>query len=163
MLIQRTVSEEKANIISTFNMNKSSGPNCIPYKILNLLKKDTSIQNNDLYNLSLSPDVLRSLLKIAKVVPVYRKDSKLYCHNYCSISLLSNIKKILKKLMYERVYQFLTENNIIYDLQFFFRQNFSTTLVMINITENIKQALDEGYIGSRIFVDLQKAFDTVDH
>ena len=65
--------------------------------------------------------------------------------------------------MYERVYQFLTENNIIYDLQFFFRQNFSTTLVMINITENIKQALDEGYIGSRIFVDLQKAFDTVDH
>ena len=57
MLIQRTVSEEKANIISTFNMNKSSGPNCIPYKILNLLEKDTSIQNDDLYNLSLSPDV----------------------------------------------------------------------------------------------------------
>ena len=65
--------------------------------------------------------------------------------------------------MYKRVYQFLTENNIIYDLQFGFRQNFSTAHALINLTENIRQALDEGYIGCGIFVDLQKAFDTVDH
>ena len=65
--------------------------------------------------------------------------------------------------MYKRVYQFLTENNIIYDLQFGFRQNFSTAHALINLTENIRQALDEGYIGCGIFVDLQKAFDTIDH
>ena len=65
--------------------------------------------------------------------------------------------------MCKRVYQFLTENNIIYDLQFGFRQNFSTAHALINLTENIRQALDEGYIGCGIFVDLQKAFDTVDH
>ena len=65
--------------------------------------------------------------------------------------------------MYKRVYQFLTENNIIYDLQFGFRQNFSTAHALVNLTENIRQALDEGYIGCGIFVDLQKAFDTVDH
>ena len=65
--------------------------------------------------------------------------------------------------MYKRVSQFLTENNIIYDLQFGFRQNFSTAHALINLTENIRQALDEGYIGCGIFVDLQKAFDTVDH
>ena len=90
-------------------------------------------------------------------------DSKLDCCNYRPISLLSNIEKILEKLMYKRVYQFLTENNIIYDLQFGFRQNFSTAHALINLTENIRQALDEGYIGCGIFVDLQKAFDTVDH
>ena len=76
---------------------------------------------------------------------------------------MSNVEKILEKLMYKRVYQFLTENNIIYDLQFGFRQNFSTAHALINLTENIRQALDEGYIGCGIFVDLQKAFDTVDH
>ena len=65
--------------------------------------------------------------------------------------------------MYKRVYQFLTENNIIYDLQFGFRQNFSTAHALINLTQNIRQALDQGYIGCGIFVDLQKAFDTVDH
>ena len=46
--------------------------------------------------------------------------------------------------MYKRVYQFLTENNIMYDLQFGFKQNFSTALALINLTENIRQALDEG-------------------
>ena len=65
--------------------------------------------------------------------------------------------------MCKRVYNFLTENNIIYDLQFGFRQTFSTSHALINLTENIRQALDERYIGCAIFVDLQKAFDTVDH
>ena len=65
--------------------------------------------------------------------------------------------------MYKRVYQFLTENNIIYDLQFGFRQNFSAANASINFTENIRYALDEGYIECGISVDLQKTFDNVDH
>ena len=56
----------------------------------------------------------------------------------------------------------MTESNIIYDLQFGFRKNFSTSRALINHAENIRQALDEGHIGCGIFVDLQKAFDTVD-
>ena len=65
--------------------------------------------------------------------------------------------------MYKRVCNFLTENNIIYDLQFGFRQKFPTFHALINFITNIRQALDEGYIGCSIFVDLKKAFDTVDH
>ena len=65
--------------------------------------------------------------------------------------------------MYKCLYKFLNDNNILYDLQFGFRQNFSTTHALINLTENIRQALDEGKIGCGIFVDLQKAFDTVEH
>ena len=74
------------------------------------------------------------------------------------------LKKYLKKLcINEYIYNFLTENNIIYDLQFGFRQKFSASHALINLTENIRQALDEGYIGCGIFVDLQKSFGTVDH
>ena len=57
----------------------------------------------------------------------------------------------------------MTENNIFYDLQFGFRQKFSASHTLINLTESIGQALDEGYIGCGVFVDFQKAFDTVDH
>ena len=57
----------------------------------------------------------------------------------------------------------MIENNIIYDLQFGFRKNSSTAHALINLTENIRQAVDEGYIGCEIFVDLQKTFDTVYH
>ena len=96
-------------------------------------------------------------------MPVFKKGSKLdYC-NYRPISLLSNVQKTLEKLMYKRVYNFLAENNVVYDLQFSFRKKCSTSHALISLTENIRQALDEEYIGCGIFVDLQKAFDTVDH
>ena len=77
--------------------------------------------------------------------------------------MLSNIEKILEKFMYKRLNAFLDYNNIIYDLQFGFMQQYSTSHALINITENIRKALDDGNIGCGIFVDLQKAFDTVDH
>ena len=70
---------------------------------------------------------------------------------------------ILEKLMYTRLYTFFDNNNIIYDLPFGFRQQYSTSHALINITENIRKALDDGNIGCGVFVDLQKAFDTVDH
>ena len=65
--------------------------------------------------------------------------------------------------MYRRLYTFLNNKNIIYDLQFGFRQQYSTSHALINITENIRKALDDGNIGCGVFVDFQKAFDTVDH
>ena len=58
--------------------------------------------------------------------------------------------------MYKRVYKFLAENSIIYDFQFSFRQNVSTAHALINLTEKIRQALQERYIGYGIFVELQK-------
>ena len=103
------------------------------------------------------------VLKTAKVAPVFKKDSKLDGGNYCSISLLSNVEKILEKLLHKRFYTFLNSNDIIYNLQFGFRHQYSTSYAVININENIKKALDGGNIGCGVFVDIQKAFDTVDH
>ena len=117
----------------------------------------------DLFNLSFMIGIFPSVLKIAKVVPDFKKDSKLDYSNYPPISLLSNIEEILEKLLYKRLYTFLDNENIIYDLQFVFRQQYSTSHVFFNMTENIKKALDYEYIGCGVFVDLQKAFDTVDH
>ena len=79
------------------------------------------------------------------------------------MSLLSNIEKILEKRMYKRLHTFLNNNNLIYNLQFGFRQQYSTSHFLIDITEIIRKALDDGNIGCGVFVDLQKAFYTVDH
>ena len=65
--------------------------------------------------------------------------------------------------MYKRLYTFLDNKNIICDFQYGFRQQYSTYHVLINITKNIRKALHDGNIGCGVFVDLQKAFDTVDH
>ena len=95
IFIQSTDSEEIANIISSLNINKICGPFSIPNKILILLKHDISKQLADLFNLSFSSGSFPSILKTAKVVPVFKKGSKLDCCNYCPISLLSNVEKIL--------------------------------------------------------------------
>ena len=64
--------------------------------------------------------------------------------------------------MYNRIYKF-SDSNLIYSLQFGFRQKYSTVHALISLTENIRKNLDEGNIGCGIFVDLQKAFDIVEH
>ena len=65
--------------------------------------------------------------------------------------------------MYKRLYTFLDNKNIIYDLQFGFRQQYSTSHVLINTVENIRKRLDDGNINCGVFADLKKAFDIVDH
>ena len=107
--------------------------------------------------------VFPSALKLAKVIPLYEKDSKLDFSNYRPISLLSNLDKILEKLMYTRIDKLFNNNNLFYLLQFGFRQNYSTTHALISLTETIRKYLDEGKLACGIFVDLQKAFDTVEH
>ena len=76
------------------------------------------------------------------------------------MSLLSNIEKILEKLMYKRLYTFINNNNMIYNLQFRFWQHYSPNALIEN---NIRKALDERNIDCGVFLDLQKAFNTADH
>ena len=161
IFLKPTSKEEVGSIISSLNSNKASGPNSTPYRIL-LLKNEISMQLADLFNLSFVTGIFPSVLKTAKLVPVFKKDTKLDYSTYCPISLL-NIEKILEKLMYKRSYTFLNNNNTIYNLKSGFRQYYSTSHTLTNITENIRKALDEGNIGCGVFVDFLKAFDTVDH
>ena len=118
--ITPTDSQEVISTISSLSDNKSSGPNSIPTRILKLLKKDISTQLVDIFNLSFSSGIYPTPLKTAKVIPIHKKDSKLECSNYRPIALLSNIDKILEKLMHRRLSNFLDKNKLIYSLQFGF-------------------------------------------
>ena len=104
----------KKEIANTFN--KVSGPNSMSYRMLFLLKNEITKQWVDLFNISFVTGIFPSVVKTANVLPVFKKDSKLVYSNYHPISLLSNIEKILEKLMYKRFYTFLNNNNIIYNL-----------------------------------------------
>ena len=133
---------EVENIISSLNPKNATGPNSISTDILLLLKKEISHPLSIIFNISLSTGVHPDLLKIAKAIPIYKKGSKLYTNNYRPISLLSNLNKILEKLMFNRVYKFLEEHQCIYNLQFGVRKKHSTNHALIEITENIRKALD---------------------
>ena len=95
---------EIISIISSLDPSKSTGPYNIPTKILKRLKNDFATQHSDIFNVSFSTVVFPSILKIAKVVPIHKKQSKPVYSNYCPISLLSNLEKILKKSMCSRIF-----------------------------------------------------------
>ena len=117
----------------------------------------------EIINLSFLSGIFPDLCKLSKIIPIFKKDDPLLCINYRPISLLSNISKLFEKLVYKRMYSFLDQNNLIYDKQFGFRSKHSTSHALISATEYIKTQLDSGYQVGGVFIDLEKAFDTVNH
>ena len=101
-----TNSLEISTLISKMNNRKASGPNSIPTFILKQLNYEISIVLSKLFNLSFATGVFPDILKVSSVLPLFKKGSKMMCGNYRPISLLSNISKLLEKLMYTRLYRF---------------------------------------------------------
>ena len=162
-LINQTNPQEIESIIKKFDSTKGVGPNSIPPKIIKQISHLISSPLAKIFNKSFSTGIFPDLLKISKINPIHKKDSKLQISNYRPISLLSNINKIIEKLMFQRLYAFLEKYKCIYDLQFGFRENHSTNHAIISIIQKIQDAIKNNKIAVGIFIDLQKAFDTVNH
>ena len=116
-----------------------------------------------IFNKSISKGVFPHLLKTAKVIAIYRKDDTNFAKNYQPISLPSVFDKIIEKLAYKRVQSFLSKHNIVHKYQYGFRTNFSTTHALLDVLNYIYTALEEGKYLFGIYIDLKKAFDTVNH
>ena len=84
-------------------------------------------------------------------------------NNYRPISLLSVFNKLLEKLMYNRLASFLEKNEILFHGQFGFRSNHSTNHAILLITDKIQKTIERKIYSCGIFLDLSKAFDTVNH
>ena len=143
--------------------NRASGPNTIPTNILKLFKKEFSKPLSDMINMSFNQGVFPNILKIANVIPIHKKGDKLDCNNYRPISLLSNISKIFEKSMHIRLVNFLKKNKLLFCHQFGFRNGYSVNHALTSLTELIRKVLDEDKFACGVFIDLQKAFDNVDH
>ena len=97
------------------------------------------------------------------ITPTFKGGSKLDVSNYRPVSVLPTISKILEKLMLFRLTKFLDKYNIIYEHQFGFQKNRSTTLAVLDLNTRIIKALDNGNYAASVFLDFDKAFDTVNH
>ena len=104
-----------------------------------------------------------NICKTAKVIPIFKTESRLLCNNYRPISLLSNISKIIEKIIHQKRNKFLEGINCFYNLHFRFRLNLSTNNALLSIIENIQTDLDNGNFSAGVLIDLKKAFDIVDH
>ena len=162
-LIIAHISEEEVLKIIQSLPNKSMGPASLPLKLIKIVADIIVVPLCHIINLSFSKGVFPEVWKVAKVIPLHKGGSTEDLNNYRPISLLSIFDKIIEKLMHLRLYAFLEEHQILCKNQFGFKKKSNCAHSLMEITESIKESIDNGKFGCGIFIDLKKAFDTVNH
>ena len=155
--------DEVAKILKSLKPKYSSGYDNISSVLLKLsgdalIKPLTIIINQSLRN-----GVFPKKLKIAKVIPIYKKDDPHLLTNYRPISLLPAISKVFEKVVHIQLQAYFTNNDLLYHHQYGFREGCSTELALTEFIDRLNQMLDNNKIPFAIYMDLSKAFDTLDH
>ena len=102
-------------------------------------------------------------MRRAKITPMYKKKEKTIADNYRPASVLSIISKIIEKVTCEQLTRYMDSNDLLYELQSGFRPSFSTDSCLIHLSDFIRKQQDKGHNTGMVILDLQKAFDTVNH
>ena len=163
MFLTPTTPVEILHVVNTLKNKSSSGWDNISTKLLKELKHPLMYPICVLVNKSLADGIFPTQLKLAKVVPIHKSKDRQNIENYRPISLLPSISKIFEKIVFKRLYSFLEAHSILYHRQYGFRPNHSTIDAILDFAQNIYKSLEKNEVSIGVFLDLSKAFDTIDH
>ena len=169
MLCDETLSTIQINpekvrlLLKKTNTKKATGPDDISPHILQRCAAELASPLTTVFQACVQESFWPSLWKQARVIPVHKKKSKSDPGNYRPISLLSNISKILEKIITDEITQHLYENNLLSNRQFGFRASRSTGDLLLLLSKNWQDALDNGLDTLVIALDIAGAFDRVWH
>ena len=158
-----TKPDDIEKIIRNLRPKSSAGCDNISTKLLKEIENVVSRPLSIIINQSLCTGIFPDKLKKAKVIPLYKKDDNKLFGNYRPISLLSSISKIFERVAFNQLYDYFSSNGLLYESQYGFRKLHSTELAALEFTDRISQEMDAKKIPFSIFLDLSKAFDTLDH
>lgn len=158
-----TTPNEIQSIINSLKPKKSSGFDKLNTSLLKELGPEISHPLEVIINKSFIEGTVPSALKIAKVVPIYKSNERDLFSNYRPVSLLPVMSKVLEKAMHKRLLTFFEYHNMLYDSQYGFRKNRSTTMAALELINDAIQALENNESMLAVFLDLSKAFDTINH
>ena len=160
----REVSEiEVQKHLKNLKRKCATGLDNIPTRFLKETAHIISKPLTHVINISLTTGVFPEDLKLARVNPIYKSGSKHSFDNYRPISVLPALSKIFEKCVYHQLMTHLEDNNLLSENQFGFRRHRSTEHAITYFTDQIRKSMDKGQLTGAIFIDLQKAFDTISH
>ena len=142
---------------------KASGLDKLPVKLVRLAAPFITKSLTAIFNKSISTGIFICDWKIARVTPIYKEGVKSNMNNYRPISVISIIAKAMEKLVHSQFYSYLQQSDILTNSQHGFRPLHSTTTALLKMSDQWYRNMDEGLINGVVFLDLKKAFDTVDH
>ena len=155
--------KELLDAFNSLQSNKSSGIDEINVNVVKHVFDIIESPMRHIVSISLKSGNFPDKMKIACVTPIFKKGDKSNVSNYRPISVLPCFSKILERIMYNRLYSYLTQNNLLYDKQFGFQKQHSTEHALMNSINKIADGFDNNLFTLGVFIDLSKAFDTVDH
>ena len=148
--------------VSSLASKYSTGHDGISLKLLKFLSPILRKPLSLIINQSLVSGIFPTKLKIAKVLPSFKKDVTLM-DNYCPISLLTSISKLFEKVVFDQLYDYFQNNHLFYWSQYGFRKLHSTEFAALELIDRTLKDINERNISLAIFMDLSKAFATLDH
>ena len=151
------------SILKNVEVKKAAGNDQISGKCLRDGARILAKPISELCNLSMALGSFSNACKIAKVKPLFKKGSKTDPSNYRPISLLPLLSKVFERVVLDQTEEFLSLNKILYDYQSGFRKNHSTDTCLSFLNDKILKGFDDGLVTGMILIDLQKAFDTINH
>lgn len=149
--------------INKLNINKACGPDNIPASFVKLHYQFFANLIATVFNEAIVTGQYPNCLKQARVVPIFKSGIKDDVNNYRPISCLSVLDKLLEKLLAARLVEFTQRFNLICDHQYGFRSGSSTLTACCDLVDDIYDAIDHKRLAGALFIDLKKAFDTIDH
>ena len=161
--IEDTTVMEVINVVNQFDSKSSTGIDDIPMTIIKSSITNIAYPLAQIVNHSLNTGCFPNILKTAKICPIFKSGNKTDAQNYRPISLLPNFSKIFEKIMFNRITSYLDKNSILSSAQYGFRKNLSTYMPLLELFDKITCATDRNEFAIGIFLDLSKAFDTVNH
>ena len=163
MFIRLTNEYEIVQIIDSFKNKSSEDIHGLSMVLLKQVKDFIVKPLNYIFNVSLETGKFPDYMKVAKVLPLYKNNDKHNVSNYRPVSILPPFSKILEKIFEKRLRLFVDKNNVLFDGQYGFRTNRSTGFALNEMVDTIVKAIDNNKFCIGVFIDLKKAFDTVDH
>jgi hypothetical protein len=155
--------EDITRAIDSLKPKTSFSLDRISNKLLKFLKNELAIPLKCIINQSILSGIFPDSLKIAKVTPLYKKDANYLMTNYRPISILPSASKVFERVMYNQIYQYFTDNSLFFNSQYGFRQKHSTEFAALELIDRIILEMDQNKYPINIYMDLSKAFDTLDH
>ena len=163
VVMRQTNQAEVEKLIKALPNKISSGYDEINNVMLKSLCSAISYPLQLVFNQSIATGIFPDKMKIAEVIPLYKGKQRDLVINYGPISLLMTISKLLKKVIYSRIYKFLEKNNILFESQYGFRTKRSCEQAILELTSHLLHAHNKNLHSIRVFLDLSKAFDTLNH
>lgn len=149
--------------LQTLDPKKAAGPDGIDPYFLKIAAPIVAQSVADIFNLSISTQKLPVVWKQSFVSPLLKSGDPSDLNNYRPISNLSALAKILESLVSAQLKIFIDSQNILNPMQSGFRTKHSTVTASLKVLDDIKAAVDNKLFCVALFIDLTKAFDTVDH